>query len=74
MMKAEMDDAFKVRKWVVVFLLATGVFAIFGALEFVRWLKHVLTWLRYVWIHWDTIGKAGPIAKNTGDGIMYGDR
>ena len=67
MMKAEMDDAFRVRKWVVVFLLAVGVVAIFGALGFVRW-------LRYVWIHWDTIGKAGPIIKNTGDVFMYENR
>ncbi|KAE9381119.1 hypothetical protein N431DRAFT_476023 [Stipitochalara longipes BDJ] len=54
MMKAEMDDAFRVRKWVVVFLLAAGVMAFFGALGFVRWVK-------YVWKNWDMIEKPGRL-------------
>ena len=50
MMKAEMDDAFRVRKWVVVFLLAVGVVGIFGAVGLVRWVK-------YVWMNWDMKGQ-----------------
>jgi hypothetical protein len=50
MMKAEMDDAFRVRKWVVVFLLAVGVVAVFGAVGLVRWVK-------YVWMNWDMKGQ-----------------
>ncbi|KAN0122864.1 hypothetical protein V8E51_001190 [Hyaloscypha variabilis] len=50
MMKAEMDDAFRVRKWVVVFLLAVGVVAVFGAVGLVRWVKYVL-------MNWDMKGQ-----------------
>jgi hypothetical protein len=66
MMKAEMDDAFRVRKWVVVFLLSCAVLAGFGVVG-------VLRWVRYVWTHWDDIGKPGPIAINRGPSIMYGN-
>jgi hypothetical protein len=37
MMKAEMDDAFRVRKWVVVFLVAFGVASTVGGVAVLRW-------------------------------------
>ncbi len=42
MMKAEMEDAFRVRKWVVVFLLALGVASAVGAVVVSRWGFYVL--------------------------------
>ncbi|KAH8762825.1 hypothetical protein BGZ57DRAFT_857886 [Hyaloscypha finlandica] len=49
MMKAEMDDAFRVRKWVVVFLVACAALAVFGVVG-------VLRWVGYIWKNWDQIG------------------
>ncbi|PMD62185.1 uncharacterized protein K444DRAFT_610295 [Hyaloscypha bicolor E] len=66
MMKAEMDDAFRVRKWVVVFLVACAVLAVFGVVG-------VLRWVGYIWRNWDQIGKPGPLHINRVTGIMYGD-
>jgi len=67
MMKAEMEDAFRVRKWVVVFLLGAVVVGGFGVVAVVRWVG-------YVWRNWDEIGKPGPIAINHGaPAIMYSE-
>jgi hypothetical protein len=66
MMKAEMDDAFRVRKWVVVFLVACAMLAVFGVVG-------VLRWVGYIWRNWDQIGKPGPLHINRATGIMYGD-
>ncbi|KUJ22697.1 uncharacterized protein LY89DRAFT_680814 [Mollisia scopiformis] len=37
LMKAEMDDAFKVRKWVVIFMALMGLGLAIGGAVFVRW-------------------------------------
>ena len=41
MMKAEVSDAFKIRKWVLVMLADAGVMGAFGAMMFVRWLVYL---------------------------------
>ena len=66
MMKAEMEDAFRVRKWVVLVLLAAGVVVVFGLVAVARWVQ-------YVWTNWDMIGKPGPLHINRPTAIMYGD-
>jgi hypothetical protein len=48
-MKAEMDDAFRVRKWVVVFLVACAVLGVSGVVGMLRWVG-------YIWKNWDQIG------------------
>lgn len=50
MMKAEMDDAFRVRKWVVVFLFACGGAVLFGGWAAVRWVG-------YFWRSWGEGGR-----------------
>jgi hypothetical protein len=49
MMRAEVEDAFKVRKWVVVFLIAGALSGVFAAWE-------VLSWVGYIWRNWEKIG------------------
>jgi hypothetical protein len=42
MMKAELDDAFRVRKWVVVFLVLTGGVWVLVLGMVWRWMKYLL--------------------------------
>jgi hypothetical protein len=53
MMAAEMEDAFRVRKWVVVVLLAFGAVGVFGIVT-------VMSWMKYVWTNWAEIGTSSP--------------
>jgi hypothetical protein len=66
MMKAEMEDAFRLRKWVVLVLLAAGVVAVFGVMAVVRWVQ-------YVWRNWGVIGLAEPVHINWPTTVLYGD-
>lgn len=52
MMKAEMEDAFRVRKWVVVFLLCCGGAVLMGVWTAVRWVE-------WVWRSWGVEGERG---------------
>ncbi|PMD19629.1 hypothetical protein NA56DRAFT_646954 [Hyaloscypha hepaticicola] len=66
MMKAEMEDAFRLRKWVVLVLLAAGVVAVFGLVAVVRWVQ-------YVWRNWGVIGLPEPLHINWPKTIIHGD-
>jgi hypothetical protein len=66
MMKAEMDDAFRVRKWVVVFLVCSGVGVAFCGV----W---VGSWGLYVWRNWGRIGTSGPVHFIRPTGIRFGE-
>lgn len=66
MMKAEMEDAFKLRKWVVLVLLAAGVVAVFGLVAVVRWAQ-------YVWRNWGVMHINWPTTIMCGD-IFGGGR
>ena len=66
MMKAEMEDAFRLRKWVVLVLLAAGVVAVFGVMA-------VVSWVHYLWRNWGVIGLAKPMHMKWPTTIVYGD-
>jgi multidrug resistance efflux pump len=68
MMAAEMEDAFRVRKWVIVILLGVGLIGVYG----VVW---VMSWVKYVWTNWAEIGTSSPpTVYNPGPKpIMYGE-
>jgi len=48
MMRAEVEDAFKVRKWVVGLLIFGGAMGAVGAVGVVRWMG-------FVWRNWEGI-------------------